>query len=240
MVIQHRFSPMNNGISDVWGIFSPGANIRVGFNYVPIDNLQIGYGLTMNRMYNEFSAKYAILKQTRKNVIPVFVTAYGNFAIDGRADESFGENYKFSNRLSYFGQLNVGRKFTDWLCLEVNGNFSHYNMVAPGTDHDKIGIGIDGQIKFSTQSAIHFQYNVPLKIQSISEYKTDDNDWLDYPQPNFGIGYEVYTGGHYFQVYITTAKGILPQHIYMYNENDWTDGTKAVMVGFTMNRFWTF
>ena len=240
MVIQHRFSPMNNGISDIWGIYSPGANIRIGFNYVPIENLQIGYGLTMNRMYSDFSAKYSILKQTRKNVIPVFVTAYGNMAIDGRSENVFGDNYQFTNRLSYFGQLIVGRKFTDWLSVEVNGNFSHYNKVLAGTDHDKIGIGIDGQIKFSPQSAIHFQYNLPLQIQSISEYKTDDNEWLDFPQPTFGVGYEVYTGGHYFQVYITSASGILPQHIYMYNENDWLDGTKALMVGFTMNRFWIF
>ncbi|MCB2218919.1 MAG: hypothetical protein KQI35_00890 [Bacteroidetes bacterium] len=240
MVLQHRFSPMNNGISDIWGIFSPGANIRVGFNYVPIDRLQIGYGLTMNRMYSDFSAKYAILKQTRKNVVPVFVTAYGNMAIDGRSDEVFGDNYKFSNRFSYFGQLIVGRKFTDWFSFEVNGSFSHYNSVAPGNDHDKIGVGFDGMIKFSPQSALHFMYNIPLKIQSVSEYKTDNNEWLDYPQPSIGIGYEVYTGGHYFQVYITSAKGILPQHISMLNENDWTEGTKAVMVGFTMNRFWMF
>ncbi len=240
MMIQHRFGKMNNGLSDVWGIYSPGANIRIGFNYVPIENLQIGYGLTKKNMYSDFSAKYAILKQTRKNTIPVFVTAYGNMAIDGRSDESFGKDYAFADRISYFGSVIVGRKFTDWLSVEVNGSWSHYNKVAAGTDHDKIGVGIDGQIKFTTQSAIHFQYNVPLKIQSISEYKTDNNDWLDYPQPTFGIGYEVYTGGHSFQIYITSASGILPQDIYMYNDNDWTLGTQGLMFGFSMNRLWMF
>lgn len=242
MVIQHRFGPMNNGIKDVWGIYSPGANIRIGFNYVPIKNLQIGYGLTKKNMYSDFSAKYLILHQTRKNQVPVFLAAYGNMAIDGQSDDVFGdsETYKFSNRFSYHGAIILGRKFNDWFSLEVNGNFSHYNKVVAGSDHDQIGIGFDGQIKFSPQSALHFQYNVPLKIQAISEYKTDNNEWLDYPKPTFGIGYEVFTGGHSFQIYITSADGILLQDIYMKNQNDWTLGTQGLMFGFTMNRLWMF
>jgi len=240
MLIQHRFGKMNNGINDIWGIYSPGANIRIGFNYVPIENLQIGYGLTKKNMYSDFNAKYNILEQTRQNVIPVFVTVFADMAIDGRSDESFGTGYKFSNRFSYFTELIIGRKFTDWLNVEVRGNFTHYNKVTAGEDHDKIGIGIDGEIKVSPQSAFHFQYNAPLKIQGISEYKTDNNDWLDHPQPTFGIGYEVYTGGHAMQVFITSADGILPQDIYMFNNNDWRDGTKGLMVGFTINRLWGF
>ena len=240
MVIQNRFGKMNNGVKDVWGIYSPGANIRIGFNYVPIENLQIGYGLTKKNMYSDFSAKYLILHQTRKNDIPVFLAVYGNMAIDGRADDVFGENYKFSNRFSYFSSIILGRKFNDWFSLEVNGNLTHYNSVAAGNDHDKIGLGVDGQIKFSPQSAIHFMYNFPLKIQSFSEYKTDNNEWLDYPQPTFGVGYEVFTGGHSFQIYITSADGILPQDIHMYNATDWTKGTQGLMFGFTMNRLWMF
>ena len=66
MLIQHRFGPMNNGLSDIWGIYQPGANIRIGFNYVVIDKLQLGYGLTMLNMTSDFQAKYNILEQTRK------------------------------------------------------------------------------------------------------------------------------------------------------------------------------
>jgi hypothetical protein len=240
MVIQHRFGMMNNGLSDIWGIYSPGANIRIGFNYVVMDKLQIGYGLTMLNMTSDFSVKYNILEQTRKNTIPVFVTAFVDMGIDGRDEIAFGDNYKFSNRFSYFSQLIVGRKFNDWLTLQAHGSFTHFNMVSPGKDHDKIGIGFNGRIKFSPQSSIFFQYDVPLKIQSISEYKTDDNEWVDHPYPNFGIGYELNTGAHSFQVYIVSSKGILPQYNYMNNLNDWTLGTQSLMVGFTMTRLWGF
>src|SRR5271165_2745918 len=39
--IQHRFGIVNNGYSDFYGVFAP-ANIRLGFNYTPINNLQLG------------------------------------------------------------------------------------------------------------------------------------------------------------------------------------------------------
>lgn len=244
MVIQHRFATMEKGIHNVWGIMSPGANIRIGFNYVAIDKLQIGYGLTMTNMTSDFSAKYNIIEQTRKNTIPVFVTAFVDMGVDGRNNSAFGEVYDATNRFSYFTQLIVGRKFNDMFSLQVHGSFTHFNKVDPGTDHDKIGVGFNGRIKFSPQSAVHFQADFPLKIQSISEYKTDNNEWIDHPITNFGIGYELNTGQHSFQVYIMTSKEILPQYSYLYNTipNEkypfWS--TQNFMIGFTMTRLWGF
>src|SRR5690554_3731113 len=40
--IQHKFGSVENGMSDFLGIYSPGANIRLGLNYVPTTNLQVG------------------------------------------------------------------------------------------------------------------------------------------------------------------------------------------------------
>ncbi len=60
---------MDNGFSDLFGLYAPGANIRMGLNYSVINNLQVGYGLTRLNMYSDFSAKYTILEQTRRNTI---------------------------------------------------------------------------------------------------------------------------------------------------------------------------
>jgi len=237
MFIQHRFGLINQkGIHDLYGIYAPGANIRLGLNYTPIKNLTLGYGLTKKNMYNDFQAKWVIVEQTRSNRIPVAVALYGNFAIDGRSNDAFGIEYKFSNRFSYFSQLIVSRKFSEWLSLEATASFAHFNMVAAGRNHDNIGVGLNGQIKFSPQSSIIFQYDVPLKIQGISEQTAFTN--LNSAKPNFGIGYQDETSGHSFQIYITTADGILPQDIYMNNHNDWTKGD--FMIGFTITRLWNF
>ena len=65
-VIQHKFGTMNNGISDLYGIYSPGANIRLGINYVLVKKVQIGIGATKKHMYTDFNVKWAILEQTRE------------------------------------------------------------------------------------------------------------------------------------------------------------------------------
>mgnify|MGYP000423373872 CR=1 FL=1 len=236
-IIQHRFGLVNqNGISDLFGIYAPGANIRLGLNYTPVKNLTIGYGLTKKNMYNDFQAKWLVIEQTRSNRIPVAVALFIDFAIDGRSDNAFGTTYTFSNRFSYFSQLIVSRKFSDWLSLEITASFTHFNMVATGRNHDNIGVGINGQIKFSPQSSIIFQYDAPLKIQGISEQTsfTETNA----AKPNFGFGYQVETSGHSIQIYFTTANGILPQDIYLNNFNDWKKGD--FMLGFTITRLWNF
>lgn len=235
LLIQHRFGNINsNGISDLYGIYAPGANIRMGLNYTLINNLMIGYGITKKNMYSDFQAKYTLFEQTRSNSMPVAITLYGNMAIDGRDESVFGLDYKFSNRLSYFGQLIVGRKFNDMISLQVNTSFTHYNSVDSLYDHDKIGVGISGRIKISAQSSIIFQYDVPLKIKNISE----QHEFLNPSLPNLGLGWEISTSTHAFQVYLSTANGIVPQDIYMNNQNDFLNGD--FMIGFTITRLWSF
>lgn len=240
-LIQHRFGNMENGIKDVYGIYSS-ANIRLGVNYSIMNNLMVGYGLTRNKMYSDFQVKYNVLQQTRKNTIPVAVTLYGNMAIDGREKTTFegvGEDstYSFSNRFSYFGQVIIGRKFCDWFTLQATASFTHYNKVQSDMDHDKIGIGVNGRVKFSPQSSVIFQFDAPLKIKGITEQTNFDE--MDQPNPNVAIGYEVSTGTHAFQIFISNTVGIVPQENYVYNQEDWKKISNW-RFGFVMTRLWGF
>lgn len=247
-VMQHKFGTMENGKSDLWGIYSPGANIRLGLNYVVAKNFQIGAGVTKKNMYTDFNAKWTILEQTRKNKVPFALTLFGSAAIDGRPSEQLGSgrvidtqgqtsmpNYiEFNDRLSYFSQLIIGRKFTDWLSLQAAVSFTHYNMVEMNFDHDKVGIHFNGRIKVSPQGSIIFNYDLPLKIEDISE----QSPMVNYPKENVAFGYEVSTSTHAFQIYVGTADGIIPQDNMMYNYNDWTDNGLAI--GFVITRLWNF
>ena len=97
-------------------------------------------------------------------------------------------------------------------------------------------MGVNGRVKFSPQSSIQFQYDVPLKIYGVSNVP----GWENHALPNFGIGYDVATSTHAFQIYVTTANGILAQDIYKFNTNDWTKGASDLMFGFTITRLWSF
>ncbi|HSH19330.1 MAG TPA: DUF5777 family beta-barrel protein, partial [Draconibacterium sp.] len=230
-IIQHKFGTIDNGWSDLFGIYAAGSNIRLGLNYVPVKNLQLGVGVTKKNMYTDVNAKWSVLKQTERSSIPVSVTLFGSAAVDGRNESAFGTgkvhhpgeglsqySIGFSDRMSYFSQLIIARKFSSWLSLQAGASFTHYNMVAAQYDHDVVGLHFNGRVKISPQSSLIFNYDAPLKITDISEQST----WIDknHPTSNLCFGIEISTFTHAFQIYVGTADGILPQDNMMWNRND--------------------
>ena len=233
-MMQHRFAPMGNGIKDLFGIYGPGANIRLGMNYSITDYIMVGYGIMKYNMVSDFQLKVNILKQTRNNKIPLDVTFYGNLAIDGQNESRYGMNYSFANRFSYFSELMIARKFGSWLACQVGGSFTHFNAAELGKEHDKIALHLVVRAKFSPQSAIVLNYDWPLLIDGIAE----NLPMYEPPRPNLCIGYEVATSTHSFQVYIGTSNWIVPQYIVMNNREDWTKG--EFIIGFNITRLWSF
>ena len=241
-VIQHKFGTIEKGLPNLFGIYGS-SNIRLGLNYVLLKNFQVGAGITKTYMTSDLNAKWTILQQTRKNSIPVSVTLFGNVAINGNnfktdtvreAYTGSVSDFKFTDRLSYFSQLIVSRKFNEWLSLQAGVSFSHYNAVALFYDHDKVGVHFNGRIKVSPQGSIIFNYDQPLKINSISEH----DQWTNAPKPNLALGYEISTGTHAFQIYMGSTTSLLPQENMMFNQLDWQNNGLAI--GFTITRLWGF
>ncbi|MEZ5106309.1 MAG: DUF5777 family beta-barrel protein [Draconibacterium sp.] len=246
--IQHKFGTIDNGISDLFGIYGAGRNIRLGLEYVPVKNLQIGVGITKEKMYTDISAKYRILQQTSDNKIPVSVAIYGDLAIDGRSfDDSYFEtgetnhpgegdtkfDMTFTDRWSYFSQLLVSRKFGEVLAIQGGISFSHYNMVKSTADHDLVGLHGLAKVKISPQSSLTFNYNAPLKIQSLSE-QTEVPDYTPY----LALGWQIFTYTHAFQIYLSNAPGMLPMDNMMYTSAKFDK--KGIAIGFTITRLWMF
>jgi len=253
MSIQHKFGTIDGGSTNLWGIYGS-SNIRIGLNYVPVKNLEIGAGIIKKYMTTDVTAKWTLLKQTRKNSIPVSVALFGDLAIDGRNISEFADSvtavspvgtlkkFDVSDRLSYFSQLIIARKFNKWLSLQAAVSFSHYNLtryqaVGKPYDHDKIGVHFNGRIKVTPQGSIIFNYDAPLKIKGISEQKGWTTDFPE-SKPNVAFGYEVSTGTHAFQVYMSSTTSLLPQENMMWNQNK-MDKT-GFAIGFVITRLWAF
>lgn len=244
-VIQHKFGSIDNGLSNLWGLYQS-ANVRLGLNYVPVKNVEMGIGLTKSYMTTDLNLKWTILQQTRQNTIPVSVALYGNVAIDGRPIGNYSndsvqvaytgpkDKIKFPDRLSYFSQLIVGRKFNDHISLQAGVSFSHYNLANLGYDHDKIGVHLNGRIKVSNQGSLIFNYDQPLKIKNISE----NSDWTNAPKPNIAFGYEISTGTHAFQIYMGSTGSILPQESMVFNTRSFDKN--GLSFGFVITRLWGF
>jgi len=244
--IQHKFATMDEGISNLWGIYGAATNIRLGLDYVPFKNLQIGAGISKTHMITDVSAKYSILQQTSDNKMPVSLAVYGVIGMDGRGASSFetgtvvdtkGETMPvdivFTDKISYYSQVMVSRKFTEWLSIQGGASFTHYNMVGWNENHDLFGLHALGRIKISPQSSLTFNYNQPLKIESISE----QNEMPDYT-PTIALGWQISTFTHAFQIYVSNAPSMLPMENMMYNRAKFNmDG---IAIGFTITRLWAF
>ncbi|MFZ4769123.1 MAG: DUF5777 family beta-barrel protein [Ferruginibacter sp.] len=233
MAIQHRFGVVNNGYKDVYGLFAP-SNIRLGMTFAPINKLNVGIGLTKERMQVDLNAKYAILKQTESNKIPVSVSVFGNMVIDTR-DKS---NFRHSEyRLSYFSQLLIARKITEKFSAQVAPSFSWFNNVegyinSKGEIKNKmnnghLAIAFLGRYKFSNKSAIVVNYDQPL-----TQHPTNN------PHPNIAFGLETTTDSHAFQVFAGNYYGIVGQSNNVFNQNDYTKG--QFVIGFNITRLWAF
>lgn len=228
--IQHRFGTVENGVKDLFGIYGS-ANIRMGFSYVPINNLAVGFGFTKLNKYVDVNAKYSIIKQTRDWKIPVSVSVFGNAVMDTR-DKSFFPKDVY--RLSYFGELIIASRINSKISVQLTPSFSHFNAADSLYQNDIVAIGFSGRYKFSPQSSIIFNYTQQLITHKDPKYKME---------PGITLGWEIATSAHCFQMFATTFQGILPQQNISYTENRPGNGvvsTSQFLIGFNVTRLWNF
>jgi hypothetical protein len=230
---QHRFGLINNGIKDMFGLYA-GATIRLGFSYVPIKNLQVGFGSTSDPMQVDINAKYSLLRQTKDNSMPVSVTWFSNAVMDTRSKDNFVAD---GDRFSYFHQLIIARKITDRISVQVAPNISHYNNI-PGYQasdgsvkaamkNDHFAIAFGGRFKISNQMGIIVNYDQPITQHPMSN-----------PHPNISFGLDIVTSAHSFQIFATNYAYILPQRNNYFNQNDYTKS--QFLIGFNISRLWNF
>lgn len=218
--IQHRFGVIERGNNDLLGMWGP-ANIRLGLSYAITDRIMLGFGTTKNDRLQDFNLRVGLLRQTRSGRVPVSLTFYGNTAIDARESDFFP---KSSNRLSYFSQLIIMRRFSRTVSLQVAPSFSHYNIVDESLSNNQFAIAVGGKVSISDKTAILLDYSQPLDQNS-------DN-------PGLAIGIEMSTSSHAFQVFVGNYNGIVPQKNYMLNPNKLSE--KQFLIGFNINRLWNF
>ncbi len=234
--IQHRFGTFENGWKDLGGLFA-NANMLLGFSYVPFNDLQIGIGATNDRMQTTGTLKYALLKQTKNNNMPLSVTLFGNAVMDTRAKNSSLPIINVQDRFSYFSQLIIARKINEKISLQVAPSFSYYNnveafyteanLVQPKTNNSHLSISFAGRYKLTDGMSMIANY-----VQPITQHPMNN------PNPNIAIGLDMKTSGHDFQIFLGNYGYVLPQTNNVFNHNDFSKS--QFLIGFNISRLWNF
>ncbi len=224
LIIHHRFGPMNNGFSDFFGIYAA-SNIRLGLQYGITDKFMLSLGTEKNNKLTDLAGKYAIIQQSRDGSRPISLSLYANLAIDGRDKTLFSDDFQSTDRLSYFAQALVSRRFSKKFSLQFAPSYSHFNAVPETAQHDRIGLMFGGRYKITKKMGVIAEYNQPIKINPLRDNQVDS-------EPGLALGIEIGTSTHAFQVFATNYSQIIPQKNYVMNPNKF-DGD-GVRIGFNI------
>ena len=189
-VILHRFGSMANGAYDLFGMDE--AVIRFDLEYGFSDRLSIGIGRSsLNKTYDIFSKLKIVDQRTGHRSFPISLVLFTKMEI-----ETIMKDMDMQDRYTYDAQLLLAKKLNRSLSLQLMPTFIHRNLVETHNDHhDLISLGIGGRIKMTRRTSINFDTFFPIGKRG----ETYKQGW--------GIGYDIETGGHVFQLMVTNARG---------------------------------
>lgn len=227
--IHHHFGPFNSGAYDFWGI-DGGASIRLALEYSYDGRLQFGLGRTSYEKQVDGFVKYRLLKQTKSGAMPISVTLFSGAYRNGVNGLKISGVDKFnyaSDRFSFVQQMIIARKFNDKLSMQITPTIVHYNLVENLADNnDAYFLGISGRYKLSNRTALTYEYGAKLLNYSESKYYN-----------SMGIGLDIETGGHVFQMFLTNSFGMTENQTFARTNSSWAD--RGVRLGFNVSRMFT-
>lgn len=249
-VVMHRFGDIAGsfgGIKTFYGLDNS-TDILIGFDYGLTDKWSVGTGRTKGspngvntdqKQLFFLNTKYRLMQQTVDNKIPFSVTLFGNGVASGMdksdritSDAAF---QKFSDRMSFTAQAIFARKFSDNLSLAVSPTYVRRNFVTYMDMNDLFALGIGGRMKFNRRMAVVADYFLSFRSQASKDYFLQQKGFRFYNP--LGIGLEIETGGHVFNLIFTNSTAILENQFVPSTSSSWTKG--GFRWGFSISRTFT-
>lgn len=232
VLISHRFGNLNSGGNNLWGLDGP-ANIRLALEYSHNGRLMFGFGRSSyQKMFDGF-LKFRLLRQTTSGSMPLSVTLYGGMFYTAQKDinkqvNGFDKYHFRSDRLSYVSQIIIARKFSSSFSLQIAPVFVHYNLVEKIRDkNDIFALSAAARLKLTKRFALTSEYTwrVPTDYSTQKYYDS------------FGIGFDIETGGHVFQIHCTNSFGIIENQFIPFTDTRWNN--MGIRIGYNLSRVFT-
>jgi hypothetical protein len=221
--ILHRFGNVNKGAYEFFGLDQ--ATIRLGLDYALTENLTIGVGRSSHKKEVDGFIKYRPIRQaTGPQAVPFSLVVVGGSTLNTLKFSNPARKNYFSSRLGYYGQVLIGRKFSEAFSLQFMPTVVHQNLVTTSQDdNDMYAAGIGGRIKLNKRISLNADYY----------YVINQNEGLSLHNP-LSIGFDIETGGHVFQLHFTNAIGMNERVFLTETTNNWGKGD--LQFGFNISR----
>ncbi|MBI5913948.1 MAG: hypothetical protein HY842_01110 [Bacteroidetes bacterium] len=229
--IAHRFGSFNSGWYDFYGL-DGGASIRLGLEYSYDGRLNVGLGRTSTEKTFDGFLKYRLVRQGDKSSPPVSVTLFSGVYYTNMKDPNaqangFDKYENLTSRFSFAHQIIVGRKFNERFSLQVAPVLVHVNLAEELADkNDALVLTAATRYKITKHMAITAEYGWRATGYTSTKY-----------YDSFGIGVDLETGGHVFQMHVTNSLGLTENQFLIHTSSKW--GNAGIRLGFNISRVFT-
>ena len=224
-LIQHRFGTLNSGAYNFFGLDQ--AVLRLSFEYGLTDRLALGLGRSSTEKTFDGFVKYRALRQSEgARAMPVSVTLLASSALTtlkfGAAPER-----TMASRFTYTYQALVARKFSPALSVQLMPTVIHRNFVATRrAQNDVYALGGAIRQKITKRLALTGDYFYVLPGATAADFRNA-----------LGVGVDIETGGHVFQLHFTNAQGMIEGLFIPQTRANFFDG--GIYFGFNVSRAFT-
>ncbi len=226
--ISHRFGTFHSGSENLYGLDGP-ANIRLDLEYSYNGRLMVGLGRSSFEKMMDGFLKYRLIRQTEDNHVPLSVTLLANMYYtlqkdNGQATVGYDLYMHQYSRMSYEYEIIIAKKFTNKFSFQLTPYLLHYNQVQHISDKNDIyGVSCGLRYKVTRSMAITAEY-----AYNINDYSNEKH------YNNLGIGFEIETGGHVFQMHVVNSFGIVENQFLAHTTDKWSNA--GIRLGFNISR----
>ena len=227
--IMHTFGYINSGYQNFWGI-DDGANIRISVEYGFTDNFSAGIGRSSFDKIVDVLFRYHPIKQMSDDSMPISMSISGGLGINtselGFIEQFGSDGYSLSDRTNVYLSALLARKFNEKFSLQISPTIVHFYRtgneirIEDPNQQTYITAGISTRYKVTQRSAVTVQF-----IPALSGNRSNHN---------FAFGYDIETGGHVFQLFLSTSQALNDSYLIAGENGNLSD--REIRFGFNINR----
>ena len=225
-LIQHRFGTLNSGAYNFFGLDQ--AELRLSFEYGITSRLTAGVGRSsQDKLFDGFLKYRALQQSTGAKAMPVSVTLFASSAITTLKFNNPIAERTTGSRVNYTYQALIARKFSPNLSVQLMPTLVHRNYVATSSmQNDVYAMGAALRQKLTKRTALTADYFYLLPGSTADNFRNA-----------LGVGVDIETGGHVFQLHLTNSRGMTESLFVPQTDGDFFNGD--IYFGFTVARNFT-
>ena len=219
-LISHRFGPVSGGSYELWGLDE--ANVRLALEYGISDVVNIGIGhSSFEKTYDAFFKWKFLRQQTGVKNIPISMAWFSSVAVTTLRTTP---EIPTADKTGYTHELLISRKFSSNFSFQLMPGFVHLNAVPTVDDPNDI-FYLGGGLRYKITPSVALTMEYYYRFNEFVSIQTYDP---------IGIGFDIETGGHVFQLHFTNPRAAFEKGFITETTDDFWKG--EIRFGFNISR----